>query len=85
MSLQVFAIPSGECHIPDPIPTSIEDLKQQLAKLTSINPDHQLILTSKGRPVRLQTFLAEVRCKRGDLKSSRVVSISRSIVLTCVL
>ena len=59
MSLQIFIVPSGDCIVPDSIPTTLEDLRAYLSKATSIRPQDQILLTSKGKHVKLQNFLTE--------------------------
>ncbi|KAF2429176.1 hypothetical protein EJ08DRAFT_591198 [Tothia fuscella] len=60
MSLRIFIIPSGESiESTAPPPTSLDGLRQWVAKATSIAQQNQILLTNKGKHVKLQTLLTE--------------------------
>jgi autophagy-related protein 11 len=62
MSLQIFTIPAGECiQCPDPVVTSLETLRTWIAKATNIPSEDQILLTARGRHVKLQSLLTDVR------------------------
>lgn len=61
MSLQICIIPTGEVmEKAAPVPTSLDALRQWVAKASSIPAQDQILLTSKGKHVKLQTLLTEV-------------------------
>jgi autophagy-related protein 11 len=61
MSLQIYIVPTGETiQSPGPPPTSLEELRSWVATATSIPAPDQILLTPKGRHVKLQSLLTEV-------------------------
>ncbi|TID25038.1 hypothetical protein E2P81_ATG04144 [Venturia nashicola] len=60
MSLRIYIIPTGDSiQSSGPPPTSLEGLRSWVAEATSIPNHHQILLTPKGRHVKLQTLLTE--------------------------
>lgn len=61
MSLRIYIIPTGDSiQSSGPPPTSLEGLREWVAEATSIPAHDQILLTPKGRHVKLQTLLTEV-------------------------
>ncbi|KAF2665619.1 hypothetical protein BT63DRAFT_428579 [Microthyrium microscopicum] len=60
MSIQIYAIPSGDSlQVPQPAPTSLDDLRAWIERAFNIPAEDQILLTNKGKPLRLQNFLTE--------------------------
>ena len=64
MSLQIFTIPAGGCiQCPNPVPASLEALREWIAKETNIPSEDQILLTARGKHVKLQSLLTDVRIR----------------------
>jgi autophagy-related protein 11 len=61
MSLQIFIAHTGErIDCAAPLPTSLDALKSWIAKATTIPPQDQVLLTTKGKPFKQQNLFSEV-------------------------
>jgi autophagy-related protein 11 len=61
MSLQIYLAHSGErIDCAAPLPTSLDSLKSWIAKATTIPPQDQVLLTTKGKPFKQQNLFSEV-------------------------
>ena len=61
MSLQIAVAHTGQRLHADPVDfNSIEALKQWISKVTQIPPEYQILLTPRGKHVKLQALLTEV-------------------------
>lgn len=62
MSLQIAVAHTGQRFDADPVGfNSVDGLKQWIATVVDIPPEHQILLTPRGKHVKLQTLLTEVR------------------------
>jgi hypothetical protein len=62
MSLQILIAHSGErLECANPVPNSLDALRSSIYNATRIPPGDQVLLTGRGRPVKAQTLLSEVR------------------------
>ena len=62
MSLQIAVAHTGQRLDADPVSfSSIEALKHWIASATQIPPEYQILLTPRGKHVKLQALLTEVR------------------------
>jgi autophagy-related protein 11 len=71
MSLHVIVAHTGERLDADPVSiTSLDNLRSWVSQVTTIPAQDQILLTSKGKHVKLQALLTEVRnpnsSHRGD-------------------
>lgn len=70
MSLRIYIIPTGDfIQSTGPPPTSLEGLRSWVAEATNIPTHDQILLTPKGRHVKLQTLLTEVGGKQFEQAS----------------
>lgn len=61
MSLQIYIAHTGErIGCAAPLPSSLDALKSWIAKATTIPTQDQVLLTTKGRPVKTQQLYSEV-------------------------
>jgi hypothetical protein len=61
MSLQIAVAHTGQRFDADPVGfSSVDALKQWIATVVDIPPEHQILLTPRGKHVKLQTLLTEV-------------------------
>jgi hypothetical protein len=61
MSLQIAVAHTGQRLDADPVGfNSVEALKQWISESTEIPPEYQILLTPKGKHVKLQALLTEV-------------------------
>lgn len=61
MSLQIAVAHTGQRLDADPVSfNSVDTLKQWIAAATDIPPEYQILLTPRGRHVKLQALLTEV-------------------------
>jgi autophagy-related protein 11 len=61
MSLQIAVAHTGQRLDADPVSFSnIEALKDWISRATQISPDYQILLTPRGKHVKLQALLTEV-------------------------
>jgi len=61
MSLQIYIAHTGErIDCAAPLPSSLDALKSWIAKSTTVPTQDQVLLTTKGRPVKTQQLYSEV-------------------------
>lgn len=71
MSLQIAVAHTGQRFDADPVGfNSVDALKQWIATVVDIAPEHQILLTPRGKQVKLQALLTEVPGHAVDLAST---------------
>jgi autophagy-related protein 11 len=64
MSLQIAVAHTGQRLDADPVDfNSIDALKHWISTATQIPPEHQILLTPRGKHVKLQALLTEVSAR----------------------
>ncbi|KAE9968123.1 hypothetical protein BLS_006001 [Venturia inaequalis] len=83
MSLRIYIIPTGDSiQSSGPPPTSLEGLRSWVAEATNIPSHDQILLTPKGRHVKLQTLLTETELYLYDRELFTVSNAKEAIHLS---